>query len=180
MSSKIVLLALSLFLMGAACGKKQTQEIVTQTPQAAPLPPMPDLTKDLTEADIKAVMANADATIKDAEQIIADLKALPDAVKQAHKAEYDEMLGVSETIVHRLSYTRDDTKSLLGVQTGAPPADGGSIGGQNNKSAGDPNAAPAPQPNYDANQQASVKSIANRTLEYRQFCDMYRKKLSEW
>lgn len=179
MSSKIVLLALSLFLMGVACGKKQTQG-ATQTPQAAPLPPMPDLTRDLTEAEIKAVMANADATIKDAEQIIADLKALPDAVKQAHKAEYDEMLGVSETIVYRLTYTRDDAKSLLGVQTGAPPADGGSIGGQNNRSTADPNAAPATQPNYDANQQSSVKAIANRTLEYRQFCDMYRKKLSEW
>ena len=162
----------SLLLCVMACGKKQTGG------QALALPPMPNLDGELSAKDVEDIMTLTQATITDIEQLIVDLKAVPADKQQAHSAEYKEMLQVSQTIHERLSYTNSDTRNLIGgANASSTGTDRQSSSPQTTPK---PLAPEGPDTVLDAEQQASARGLAKRTLEYRQFYDLYRKKLSTW
>jgi len=168
---KLILIS-AMMLCAMACGKKQTGG------QAAALPPMPNLEGELSPKDVETIMTLTQATITDIEQLIVDLKAVPADVQQAHAVEYKEMLQVSQTIHERLSYTNLDTRNLVGgANTPSTGTDGQSSSPQATPT---PSAAQVPGTAMDADQQASARGLAKRTIEYRQFYDLYRKKLSTW
>jgi|GEM_PF-2726122 len=169
---KLILIS-ALMLCAMACGKKQAGG------QAAALPPMPNLDGELSSTEVENILTLTQATITDIDQLIVDLKALPAEVQQAHSDEYKEMLQVSETIKERLSYSNSDTRNMVG---GANAAGSGIDGQSSSPQTSSPKAvaAGATDSSLQADQQASAKALAKRTIEYRQFYDLYRKKLSSW
>jgi hypothetical protein len=168
---KLILIS-ALMLCAMACGKKQAGG------QAAALPPMPNLEGELSPKDVETIMTLTQATITDIEQLMVDLKAVPADVQQAHSDEYKEMLQVSQTIYERLSYTNSDTRSLVSsVSAPSTGTDGQSASPQATPT---PSAPQVSGTAMDADQQASARGLAKRTIEYRQFYDLYRKKLSTW
>jgi len=173
MHIKLILISV-LLLCTLACGNKQTGGQATVA-----LPPMPNLDGALSPTDVETIMTLTQATITDIDKLIVDLKAVPADVQQAHSAEYSEMLQVSETIKERLSYTNSDTRNMVGGSNASSSGiDGQSSTPKTAPSA--PSAPAAPATALNADQEASAKALAKRTIEYRQFYDLYRKKLSEW
>jgi hypothetical protein len=137
---------------------------------------MPNLDGALSPTDVETIMTLTQATITDIDKLIVDLKAVPADVQQAHSAEYTEMLQVSETIKERLSYTNSDTRNMVGGSNASSTG----IDGQSSTPKTAPSTPAATATALNADQQASAKALAKRTIEYRQFYDLYRKKLSEW